>query len=192
MKADPKKRVIVIGENFGNLEISNVRRTLSELVDESNRPILLVINGVDSEAWPCLDLYDTIRLTVKDTLVEVHGMVMGSCCTLSLVILQACSSRSATKHSRFSINHGEGYFFFSSEHSDDSIISRLKETIGVIRNIDESIRSVILSRTGMSGVIYDEMLKFCSLPGNSISAKKALGLRLIDKVTDTLPGKFGL
>lgn len=192
MQTSSNKRIIVLGSELSEPRIYDVKRTLAEFVSESNLPVLLMIDTSTADFWSCLNLYEYLRLTVKDTLVEVHGMVTGSCCMLSLVVLQACSIRYATKHSRFLIAHNRLTFSLNSAHSDEVIISKLKEIIGIVRCVEESAKSVILSRSGISDEVYENLLISGDFVGNGLSAQRALELRLIDKIADLLPGRFGL
>ncbi len=192
MRNTSKKRIIVLEDDLCRCKVKSIKKTLATFTSESDAPVLLVFDTNGGEAQPCLELYDVVRIIVKESPVVVDGLVLGKCKSVGLVVLQACHNRYAAPHSRFFMHYCQAMFGYSSYFEDGELISRFRKHLIRTREIDEFVRLAIISRTGMSDSTYRELLAEGSFFGKEFSAQRALELRLINKITEGLPDRFGI
>lgn len=132
------------------------------------REITLYINSSGGSVSAGLDIYDIIR----HSNAPVTGIVYRFANSMATVILQACTTRKALKHSEIVIHHIK---INKEWHEFDE---NLEEALADTKRDQESIYEIFARRTGRS---LEEIKRICR-EAKTMFADEARGLGLIDEV----------
>ncbi|GEM_PF-1774626 len=138
--------------------------------------IKLIIDSRGGSVHHGLMLVDLIQSLPK----QVIGIVNGECHSMAPVVLQACSERIATKHSRFllhNISYSPRYSLFDAQARFDSDYKNLKRYQGQIIDI-------LCGRSGLPPEKVIELITGGDVVEELHSSDMICELKLVDRVVE--------
>lgn len=153
----------VIEEKSSSLLINEL---LSLAMEDSTKPIKLILGSPGGELYESLAIYDCIRMLPCPVIAICTGKVMSG----GIVILLACEQRFSAPNTTFMIHHGSTTIHGS--------IPELKKEVHEVDLLNEKMLDIILKETK----ITREELNNWLVGDYFLNAQEALKVGLIQKV----------
>lgn len=142
-----------------------------------DKEVKLVIDSSGGEAAKGLAFYDYLR----SMRVPVTGIVIGSCDSVAIAILQGCVKRIASKHSGFFFHSLESDCSFKLlQHPERHFQKRIQRA----RELQEKYLDILSPKSiaGRSGI--KKLMRDGDAHGMDISAEMALSYGFIDEIVE--------
>lgn len=165
-----KNIVSVIGKVDGDM-VFYIRDSMAKLICRDSPDIFVTIFSGGGNVAAGLDIFDMLKLYPG----KKTAVVFGNAKSMAAVIMQACETRLATKHSRIMIHH-----ISSGDISLDTLRdkSRREKFVADMERNQEYLYQILSERTGKDvTVIREECAK-----ERDMSADEAKSFGLIDEI----------
>jgi ATP-dependent protease ClpP protease subunit len=162
-----------------------LNRLLALQFDSPTEAVKLVINSGGGDSDAALDLCDFIDHVLT---VPIHAIVIGECSSSATLILLSCTTKSATRHSRFVIHSGTlGGVEFT---TDNMTNKKLADLTREATNYVQMVKEYYARKLGVGDNIVEKLLaRGDQTFDNALSAEEALQVGLI---TDIIEGKLDI
>ncbi len=175
-----KTGIITFDDEIDGMSASLLIQEIRYSMRLGNRSLTLYINSQGGEIGSAFAIYDFIQeqirlyhTTVK-TGARVAGVVRGHAASAaSMILLQACSVRKATDHSRLHLHEPASWNF------GPVALSSMKDNAEELSKLEGIILGIVSSRAGKT---YDEVKESLSRRETWMSAHEAKAWGLIDEV----------
>jgi len=145
---------------------------LEYLAKENTEPIKVILNSIGGSVFDGMLVHDTIKsLVQKGIPVEVEAR--GLAASMGCILLQAGSTRKATKHTRFLIHEVSTAFWGKSSDFQDEAEE--------LKKVNDMLKTIISDRSGKTP---EEIEKVWHRKDVWMSAEEALNFGLIDEIVE--------
>jgi len=169
------ERSLNLSREFSDKEADILVGKLFTLNQEKG-DIFLQINSGGGSFAGAQKLYDNIVMSPN----PVIGVVIGNCFSGAVMVLQACSKRFASKHSRFLIHHVSYPVSFTFNHTDtiEKLIPVILKEIRLLKGNNKVLISILEKKLPIS---LDEIIQLMDNE-TVISSTEALEIGFIDEI----------
>lgn len=148
-----------------------VREAIMYLQAAGCPPLQVTISSSGGSVGAGLAIYDLLRLYSGNT----TALVLGQCCSMAAVVLQACKTRLCAKHAHVLVHEVRAETVAVSLLSSSKANQRLVEGL---KSSQEYIYSILSERTGKTLV---QIARLCK-KDKYLTAEEALKFGLIDQI----------
>lgn len=168
-------RLVVFSGEVQEYQCTMVARILEAMViDNRKKPIKVVLNSVGGSAYDGLLVYNTIRDIVRRG-TSVNIEVRGVAYSMASIILQAGSSRIASRYSRFLIHESS----ITTKSDKPMTVTEQEEQAAESRQFNKMLSEILAERIGKTIKQIEKVTKKRDL---WMSPKEALAFGLIDRI----------
>lgn len=177
-KIDPK-RLARLDNGLSEADAEKIITTLLFLASQSGEKIYLIINSGGGSYVGGMRLYDAIKIIPN----KIIGIVIGDAFSVAALVLQACSRRLASAHSRLLVHEPANPVTVTIGPRDNpkKLASLMEAEVLEIRRKKAEAQQIILDR---SGKISPEDLLTLMEKNEMLTPEKALKIGLIDEIID--------
>lgn len=163
------KRVVYLDSKITEDEAERIIKSIARLnAQDESREITLYINSNGGIIIDGMHIYDAI----KQSKAPVTGIVMEKAISMAVVVLQACKTRKAHKHSNILIHN------ITISRAWHKLGENLEEELKTVRYIQKNLDRLIVERSGLPVEKVQEL----SMKETILQADEAKELGLIDEV----------
>lgn len=172
-----KKRIVVLPGVINQDKINILRRIMANLCLESHDEITLIIDSKGGSTKSSFFFYDFLKIISS----PVIGVVNGECQSAAMTILQGCTRRISTKHSRFLIHN-------NTHIPEMHLTSNVKEHYDIaykeMQSIQDQLIHILMSRSQKTReeitALLDEGTKF----NKEYTAEEVLEMGFLDEIIE--------
>jgi ATP-dependent protease ClpP protease subunit len=138
------KRTLFLGPGFSEKDADRIIQELFAL-NKTEGKIFLQISSAGGNLPAALKLYDNILASPN----PVWGIVLGDCFSGATVVLQACTKKYASPHSRLHIHHVYSPVTLTLRHFDSvrTVNKKIREEIALVKANDGRVIDIFVERT---------------------------------------------
>lgn len=177
-----KQRTVTVEDDITNDEIIRLKRLVHALALKSIDPITLLIDSRGGAIDPVIEALHYFEDNIKAPLI---GRVSGRCASAAVALLQACSSREATRHSLFLV-HSVALNTKAIEGESFRCNSYLPKKLALVKRMTElnqkEMVHLLSRRSGRNITVVQRWLKRGDDFGDFFRAAQAKKMGLIDKI----------
>lgn len=166
-----KLRKFLIVGGINEVVFAACHQALTYMTSLNTHPVTITMASYGGEINAGLAIYDLIRETNKGTPVDIR--VTGPCMSMATIVLQSARKRLATPHANFMLHQLRG--------SNEGDLGEQRDRHKHMEEVQDTLNNILSARTGMSVRAINKLI---DRKDYFISAKEALKLNLIDKITE--------
>lgn len=174
------KRILILPGKITEEKMNILRRFMVNLCLESNDEITLIIDSHGGSTDASFFFYDFLKI-IK---APVLGLVNGGCYSAAMTILQGCTKRVSTKHSRFLIHNN---IHTPEMHLTGSIKEHFDNSYREMQAVQDQLIHILMSRSDRTReeiiVLLDDGTKF----NKEYTAQEVLGMGFLDEIIEAKP-----
>ena len=173
-----KKRIVVLGDGIDQRVVDDLRRRMLKLALDSDGVIRLLIDSDGGNVRPSYNLCDFIQ----GLSVPVAGIVVGTCMSMAVPILQACGIRHALPGSSFYLHYISIDYRFGLYRSDDEARALFERRLKEAREYQVFLENTIARRSKRSLEEIRRVMRDGDVLDTRMSPQEAKEFGLIDSI----------
>jgi ATP-dependent Clp protease protease subunit len=166
--------VVRLSDDINSCSCHDFSREISFILSRGLKKIQIIITSPGGGAYHAFAIYDIMQ-SARSRGVDITGIVEGfAASAASMIVLQGCDNRLATKHSRLHLHEMQEWVFM-----DIQSTSKVEDRANEMKALEKMVVQILSGTTKKS---EEEISAFIKRRERWMSAQEALEFGLIDEI----------